>query len=182
MSFKRVIIDVFIDENGTVMGGKIEYPNPGQAAETSSADLPPGAVKLDPEASDFKARKEELKAKGYKYDGSTKSWLPPSASPQDFSEWLKDQTEVALEKSDPDFKSKHAAVKAAGFKWDKTRNVWIRSNGDQPQDPQEFIKWLKNQTEVKLDRSDPDFAGKKAAVKAAGFSWNKSRKVWARTS
>ena len=179
MSFKRVIIDVFIDENGTVMGGKIEYPNPGQAAETSSADLPPGAVKLDPEASDFKARKEELKAKGYKYDGSTKSWLPQSDTPQDHSEWLKDQTEVELSKADPEFESKRQALKEAGFRWNKSKSAWIRSDGDQPQD---FSEWLKGQTEVELSKSDPEFESKKAAVKAAGFRWNSSGKVWARAS
>ena len=179
MSFKRVIIDVFIDENGTVLTGKVEFPNPGEVATAPQVTQQPGAVKLDPNASDFKGRKEELKAKGYKYDGQTQSWLPPSATPQDYSEWLKDQTEVKLEKSDPDFESKRQALKEAGFSWNKSKNAWMRSNGDQSQD---YSEWLKDQTEVELDKSDPEFESKKAAVKAAGFSWNNSRKIWARAS
>ena len=183
MSFKRIVIDAFIDENGAIQAGKIEFPTPGVA--TSPPDAPTGAIKLDPQSPDFDARRKDLKEKGYTYQKGTQTWFPPKSNgdqPQDMTNWFGDMTEVVLNKSDPDFESKRLALKEAGFKWNKPKGLWIRSNGDQSQDPQEFSEWLKTQSEVKLDKSDPDFKSKHAAVKAAGFRWSQGKKVWARPS
>ena len=182
MSFKRIIIDAFIDDNGVIQAGKIEFPTPGEVATETQAE-PAGAIKLDPKGPRFKAQIAELKAKGYTYQKQSKSWLPPSSSaaPQNFTEWFGDLTEVALSKSDPDFENKRTALKEAGFRWNKPKNLWVLTNGSGDQ-PQDFSNWLKSQTEVALSKSDPDFESKRAAVKAAGFKWNQGKKVWVRPS
>ena len=183
MSFKRIIIDAFIDENGAIQAGKIEFPTPGEVA-TATPDAPTGAIKLDPKAPNFDARRKDLKEKGYTYQKGTQTWFPPKVSgdqPQDFSNWFGNMTEVALDKSDPDFESKRLALKEAGFRWNKPKNLWVLANGNGDQ-PQDFSNWLKNQNEVKLDKSDPDFERKHAAVKAAGFKWSQGKKVWVRPS
>ena len=124
-SFQRIIIDCFIDDAGAIQGGRVEFPKPEGATKEPAVA---GAIKLDPKDPEFKSQIAELKAKGYQFDGRSKTWSPPASdtAPRDFSQWFGSKTEVPLDKSDPDFESKRQALRAAGFKWNKGKNAWVR--------------------------------------------------------
>ena len=91
-------------------------------------------VKLDPKAADFEARRAELKASGYKWNGKTETWVRPAngsatsaASQPDLTGWYGDATEITLSKDDVHFEAKKAVLKEAGFKWDGTRKIWAKA-------------------------------------------------------
>ena len=128
-SFQRIIIDCFIDDSGAIQGGRVEFPKPEEgAAKEQPQATATGAIQLDPKSPDFESRRAELKAKGYVYNGRSKTWSPPASETesQDFSNWFGTSNEVPLSKSDPDFESKRQALRAAGFKWNKSKNAWVR--------------------------------------------------------
>ena len=139
-----------------------------------------GRVKLDPKAPNFDARKAELKASGYKWNGKTETWVRPAngsatgtADQPAFTGWFGDVTEIQLSLDDVDFDAKLAALKKAGFKWDYLCNCVRPANGsvngtaDQPA----FTDWLGITTEITLSQDDVDFDMKKAALPKAGFKW-----------
>lgn len=182
MSYKRIIIDAFIDEDGNIQAGTITFPTPGESVTPPAAAPSNGVIKLDPKSVDFESRKKELKAKGYKYNRQTQSWLPPETALQEFSESIRNLMEVKLEKSDRDFEGKLAILKAVGFKWNAQQQVWRRANGDRQAVPEPLrgFEIPHDATEFKLEKSDPDFNSKREAIKAAGFKWNNTRKIWVR--
>ena len=137
-------------------------------------------VKLDPKAPNFDARKAELKANGYKWNGKTETWVKPAngsatsaASQPDFTDWIGDANEIQLSLDDADFDAKLAALNKAGFKWDRLCNCVKSANGSangaasQP----DFTDWLRIANEITLSQDDVDFVMKKAALTNAGFKW-----------
>ena len=88
---------------------------------------------------------------------------------------------VKLDRNSPEFAARKEELKKLGYKWDRKEKVWRKSttaNGSQTSAPSVQADWFGDATQIRLDRSDPDFDGKKAAVKAAGFSWYSEEKVW----
>ena len=60
-----------------------------------------------------------------------------------------------------------------GGDFDHKNKTWKKSPT-----PANFDNWWGKAKEVSLSKDDPDFAKKKAAIKAAGFKWNPERQSW----
>ena len=88
---------------------------------------------------------------------------------------------VKLDRNSPEFKSRKDELKKLGYKWDRKEKVWRKpteANGSQTSAPAAKADWYGDATEIRLERSDPDFDSKKEALKSAGFRWDKEEKVW----
>ena len=96
-------------------------------------------VQLDPDSDDFDEKKSELKAAGYFYNRSSKTWRKKKKSatttPTVEADWFGDATEIELSQDDPEFVAKKESLKGEGFKWDVATKTWrkpkpqIRNNG-----------------------------------------------------
>ena len=124
----RVVDSTPITEHGNSQSATVTaQAKPEAAAESSYGET----VKLDRNSPEFKARKDELKKLGYKWDRKEKVWRKPTeangsqtAAPAAQADWYGDATEIRLERSDAQFNSKKEALKSAGFRWDKEEKVW----------------------------------------------------------
>ena len=136
----RMVIEIGADGIVRVVDSTpiAEHGNPQPASVTAQAETQAAAdssygetVKLDRNSPEFKARKDELKKLGYKWDRKEKVWRKPTdangsqtSAPAAQANWYGDATEIRLERSDPDFTSKKETLKAAGFRWDPEEKVW----------------------------------------------------------
>ena len=161
----RLILDIWPD-------GRFEIVS----STTTSEESLPQVVTLDMSDPDFEKKKEELKAKGYKWNRRNKDWRLPRS--QNGSQESLPQV-VSLDKSDPDFEKKKEELKAKGYKWDNTNKVWrLPADSKTSAKPSNFEGWWGDATEVKLNKGDPDFETKKDALKAAGATWDGPDQVW----
>ena len=88
---------------------------------------------------------------------------------------------VKLDRNSPEFAARKEELKKLGYKWDRKEKVWRKSteaNGSQTPAPAAQADWYGDATEIRLERSDPDFNSKKEALKSAGFRWDPEEKVW----
>ena len=93
---------------------------------------------------------------------------------------------VKLDPKSPDFETKKRTLKEKGYKYDRNTQSWQPpANGtaidSSPQQSSVKPDWFGDATEISLNRADPDFEAKKAALKAAGFNWRRDRKVWVKS-
>ena len=88
---------------------------------------------------------------------------------------------VKLDRNSPEFAARKEELKKLGYKWDRKEKVWRKpteANGSQTSAPAAKADWYGDATEIRLERSDPDFESKKEALKSAGFRWDPEEKVW----
>ena len=88
---------------------------------------------------------------------------------------------VKLDRNSPEFAARKEELKKLGYKWDRKEKVWRKpteANGSQTSAPAAQADWYGDATEIRLERSDPEFNSKKEALKSAGFRWDKEEKVW----
>ena len=88
---------------------------------------------------------------------------------------------VKLDRNSPEFEARKEELKKLGYKWDRKEKVWRKpteANGSQTSAPSVQADWYGDATEIRLERSDPDFESKKEALKSAGFRWDPEEKVW----
>ena len=88
---------------------------------------------------------------------------------------------VKLDRNSPEFAARKEELKKLGYKWDRKEKVWRKpteANGSQTSAPAAKADWYGDATEIRLERSDPEFNSKKEALKSAGFRWDKEEKVW----
>ena len=88
---------------------------------------------------------------------------------------------VRLDPKDPDFQDKKKELKAKGYRWHGEQKAWYPPRGEpKPENSQKTHQenWWGTATKVGLLKDDPDFATKKAALKSAGFKWNKVISLW----
>ena len=88
---------------------------------------------------------------------------------------------VKLDRNSPEFAARKEELKKLGYKWDRKEKVWRKpteANGSQTSAPSVQADWYGDATEIRLERSDPDFHSKKEALKSAGFQWVPEEKVW----
>ena len=88
---------------------------------------------------------------------------------------------VKLDRNSPEFAARKEELKKLGYKWDRKEKVWRKpteANGSQTSAPAAQADWYGDATEIRLERSDPDFNSKKEALKSAGFRWDPEEKVW----
>ena len=88
---------------------------------------------------------------------------------------------VKLDRNSPEFQARKEELKKMGYKWDRNAKVWRKptdANGSQKSAPTAQADWYGDATEIRLERSDPDFDSKKSSLKAAGFHWQPKAKVW----
>ena len=113
-------IDTLIDEIVSQDGGQISPPIIGK--------VPPEWVQLDPDSDDFEEKKSELKAAGYSYNRSSKTWRKKkksaTATPTVEAGWFGDAKEIELSQDDPEFVAKKESLKEGGFKWDAATKTW----------------------------------------------------------
>ena len=117
-------------------------PRTGKVENSTASD----EVQLDPDSDDFAEKKSALKAAGFFYNRSTKTWRKKKGSApsnangsqtqatqptsQESSatniqaDWFGDATEIQLAQDDADFDKKKESLKAAGFKWHPTAKAW----------------------------------------------------------
>lgn len=143
---------------------------------TVSEESLPKYVTLDKSEPDFEQKKEELKAKGYKWKKGTNLWQLPEDS--DVSEESFPKV-VKLDRSAADFEQKKAELKAKGYRWHKPSSTWrLPEDSATSAKTSNFEGWWGDATEVKLSKDDPDFEAKKDALKAAGATWDGPDQVW----
>ena len=124
-------IEALVDEIVSQKGGQMSPPIIGK--------VPPEWVQLDPDSDDFEEKKSELKAGGYFYNRTTKTWRKKkksaTATPTVEAGWFGDATEIELSQDDPEFVAKKESLKGEGFKWDAATKTWrkpkpqIRNHG-----------------------------------------------------
>ena len=88
---------------------------------------------------------------------------------------------VKLDRNSPEFAARKEELKKLGYKWDRKEKVWRKpteANGSQTSAPAAQADWYGDASEIRLERSDPDFTSKKETLKAAGFRWDPEEKVW----
>ena len=88
---------------------------------------------------------------------------------------------VKLDRNSPEFAARKEELKKLGYKWDRKEKVWRKpteANGSQTSAPAAQADWYGDATEIRLERSDPEFNSKKETLKSAGFRWDKEEKVW----
>ena len=85
---------------------------------------------------------------------------------------------VQLDPKDPEFSKQVAELKKQGYVFDRNTKTWYFKKTPAAADPTKFERWWGDEIEVTLSKDDPDFQGKKAALKAAGFTWHNESKSW----
>ena len=153
MKIGQIVIDLYFNsEIGKfyVKTASEEVQQSPQSTGNVEDPTAPGEVQLDPDSDDFEEKKSELKAAGYFFNRSTKTWRKKKGSaPADANgtqtqatqqaaqassatniqaDWFGDATEIQLSQDDPDFTSKKNALKSAGFKWNPTAKAWRKSD------------------------------------------------------
>ena len=146
MKIAQIQIDVYFDQEQGVTLTTLEEVHQGSPTGTVENSTPTEEVHLDPDSADFEEKKFELKAAGYFFNRSTKTWRkkngsaqsnangsttkasPPtsveSSDPTIQADWFGDATEIELSQDDPDFDSKKEALKSAGFRWQPKAKNW----------------------------------------------------------
>ena len=137
MKIGQIKIDLFFNpEIGKfyVTAASEEVQQSPQSTGKVENSTAPGEVQLDPDSDDFEEKKAELKADGYFYNRSTKTWRKKkgtatadangSQKPTAQANWYGDATEITLSQDDPEFAKKKSELKAAGFRWDGKGKVW----------------------------------------------------------
>ena len=87
-------------------------------------------------------------------------------------------TIVTLDKSDPDFDRKRKDLKAKGYRWSKRHNHWRLPSTTVATASTSFENWWGEEKEVKLLKTATDFEAKKAALKAAGATYDGIDNLW----
>ena len=140
MKIGQIVIDLYFNsELGkfyvTAAQEEVQQgPHTGNVGKSKSQD----EVQLDPDSDTFEEDKAELKAAGYFFNRSSKTWRKKKGSadadtngskkPAASDSWYGDATEIQLSQDDPDFTNKKAALKSAGFKWNPTAKAWHKSD------------------------------------------------------
>ena len=98
---------------------------------------------------------------------------------------VNDSEPVKLDPKDPEFQAKKMELKKKGFRYLGKYQAWYpprRENNAKSEKQQEshhqFENWWGSAKSVGLLKDDPDFNEKKAALKRAGFKWNKVLSLW----
>ena len=136
MKIAQIQIDVYFDQEQGVTLTTLEEVQQGSPTGTVENSTPTEEVHLDPDSADFEEKKFELKAAGYFFNRSTKTWRKKKESTTATSAveagWFGDATEIELSQDDPNFVAKKESLKSAGFRWDTTTQTWRKpkdSNG-----------------------------------------------------
>ncbi len=93
---------------------------------------------------------------------------------------------VKLNPKAPDFEAKKKTLKEKGYTFDRNTTTWFppvngsATESSSPQTQSVETDWFGDAKEISLTKDDPAFEAKKASLKAAGFTWRRDRKVWAR--
>ena len=88
---------------------------------------------------------------------------------------------VRLDPKDPNFEARKKELKALGYRYVGKYQQWYPPRESQPRassETSQFDNWWGQSTVVGLQKDDPDFGPKKAALKKAGFKWNSTLSLW----
>ena len=137
MKIGKITIDVHFDQEiGKIYLTTAPEEVPQESQSTAKVEE---EVQLDPDSDDFEEKKAALKAEGYFFNRSSKTWRKKKGSatvdanvsqtptPAAGICWYGDATEIQLSKDDPDFAQKKETLKKEGFRWDGTAKTWRKS-------------------------------------------------------
>ena len=87
---------------------------------------------------------------------------------------------IRLDPKDPNFEEQKQELKELGFRYVGKYQQWYPPRESKPEvsEPSQFENWWGNAPAVGLSKDDPDFGEKMAALKKAGYRWNKTLSLW----
>ena len=108
--------------------------------------------------------------------------VPVDESPRTAAALAANQDPVKLDPKDPEFEAQKTALKKMGYRYVGKYQAWYpprekKAENSEPS-PSQFENWWGNAPAVGLSKDDPDFGGKMAALKKAGYRWNKTLSLW----
>ena len=147
MKIGQIMIEVYFDpETGIHLTTSPEEVQQGTHTGNVEKSKSPDEVQLDPDSDTFAEDKAKLKADGYFFNRSSKTWrkkkgsapatangtqtqatqqaAQASSATNIQADWFGDATEIELSQDNPDFDSKKEALKAAGFRWNPKAKAW----------------------------------------------------------
>ena len=79
MKIGQIKIDVYFDQETGInlITASEEVQQSPQSTDNVEDPTAPGEIQLDPDSDDFEEKKSELKAAGYFYNRSSKTWRKP---------------------------------------------------------------------------------------------------------